>query len=414
MSGNYNNGLNAGPLYVNANNAASNSNSNNGARLQEWLQNKLRVTCAPLPLGKNTRCFVKHPNYSCVMNNLQDKISIENIANYGNALLAHANAKRGKKNYYEIPQFEKHLTDNLHELCDEFTTGTYRTKGYIVSKILDGTSKKERTIAKVCYRDRVAQWMIAIQYQPYYLSILHPNTHAAIPGRGIHSALLSTEKYVRVNKYKWCLKFDIRHYFESINRTVLKQQMEEDIPDKTILKIVCGIIDDAPMTGIPIGNYSSQYLANRYLCQFDFWLGERADFVRYMDDVVVFGDSKDELIKLFREIEWFLLRNLYLEIKSNWQVFKISDRGIDFVGYRVFPDKTILRKRAFRDTRRVTISLGKKVQHGGELTYSEICSLMSRLGWVFPTSPDSKQYIWRRYFLPIGLDVKKNTIKKLY
>lgn len=348
------------------------------------------------------------------MNDLRNNITLENIANYGNALIAHANAKRGKRNYYEIPQFEACLSDNLHELCDEFNAGTYRTRGYIVSKILDGTSKKERTIAKVCYKDRVAQWMIALQYQPYYLSILHPNTHAAIPGRGIHSALRSTEKYVRVNKYEWCLKFDIRHYFESINRTVLKQQMEEDIPDETILRIVCGIIDDAPMTGIPIGNYSSQYLANRYLTPFDFWLGERADFVRYMDDVVVFGHSRDGLVKLFREIEWFLLRNLYLEIKPNWQIFRIADRGIDFVGYRIFPDKTILRKRAFRDTRHVTLELSKKVWCGGELTYSETCSLMSRLGWVFPLSVDSKQYIWRTYFLPIGLSVKKKTIKKLY
>lgn len=347
------------------------------------------------------------------MNELQRAINLDNIANYGNALIAHANAKRGKKNYYEIPIFEKNLDENLHKLCQDFQSGEYRTKGYIISEIEDGTSRKRRTIAKVCYRDRVAQWMIAIHYAPYYLSILHPNTHAAIPGRGIHTALLETERFVRAKHYVWCLKLDIHHYFESIDRTVLKQQMREDILDDTILRIVNNIIDDAPMTGIPIGNYSSQYLANRYLCPFDFWLGERADFVRYMDDVVIFGNSRDELVKLFREVEWFLLRNLYLTIKPNWQIFRIAERGIDFVGYRVFPDRTELRKRAFRDTRRVTLSLIAKVNRGGEITYSEQCSLMSRLGWIFPCTVADKQYIYRTYFTPIGLRVKRKTLRKL-
>lgn len=348
------------------------------------------------------------------MNPLKNNITLDNIANYGNALIAHANAKRGKKNYYEIPIFEENLSDNLHKLCDQFIDGTYKTSGYIISEIIDGPSGKHRTIAKVCYKDRVAQWMIALQYQPYYLSILHPNTHAAIPGRGIHSALRSTEHYVREDKYEWCLKFDIRHYFESINRTILKQQMEKDIPDAAILRIVCGIIDDAPSTGIPIGNYSSQYLANRYLTPFDYWLGTRAAFVRYMDDVVVFGHTKDELVKLFRDLEWYLLRNLYLEIKDNWQIFRVKDRGIDFVGYRIFPDRTILRKRAFRDTRRVALNLKRKVTKGGELTYSEQCSVMSRLGWIFPCSQGDKKYLWETYFEPIKLTIKPKTKRKLY
>lgn len=347
------------------------------------------------------------------MNDLKSNINLENIANYGNALIAHANAKRGKRNYYEIPIFEEHLSENLHELCDEFNNGTYKTRGYVISTIKDGSSKKERTIAKVCYKDRVAQWMIALQYKPYYMSILHPNTHAAIPGRGIHTALRATEKHVRVDKYTWCLKLDIKHYFENINRTILKQQMAEDIEDDTILKIICGIIDDAPMTGIPIGNYSSQYFANRYLTDFDFWLGERADFVRYMDDIVVFGNSKEELVKLFRDIEWYLLRNLYLEIKGNWQIFRIADRGIDFVGYRMFFDRTILRKRAFRETRRMALSLTSKVNHGGEITFSEQCSIMSRLGWVFPCTPIDKQFIFGKYFIPMGIHTKKKTLRKL-
>jgi hypothetical protein len=36
--------------------------------------------------------------------------------------------------------------------------------------------------------------------------------------------------------------------------------------------------------------------------------------------------------------------NLKLEIKSNYQVFPVKERGIDFVGYRFWHTHTLLRK----------------------------------------------------------------------
>ena len=154
-------------------------------------------------------------------------------------------------------------------------------------------------------------------------------------------------------------------------------------------------------------------MANRYLTPFDYWLEERADFVRYMDDVVVFGNSRDELLKLYREIEWYLMRNLYLSVKPNWQIFRIDERGIDFVGYRIFPDRTMLRKRTFRETRHSAIKLKSKVGRGGELTFSEQCSIMSRLGWIFPCTYGDKQYVWNTYFIPLHLSPKTKTLRKL-
>ena len=66
------------------------------------------------------------------------------------------------------------------------------------------------------------------------------------------------------------------------------------------------IIDSTPNErGIPIGSYLSQFLGNYYLCYFDHWLKEDKNMkyvVRYMDDVVVFSNSKEGLHRLRKEM----------------------------------------------------------------------------------------------------------------
>lgn len=334
------------------------------------------------------------------MNTAQDNITLENISSYGNAFIAQANAQRKKKKYKSITIFNEHLVENLHSLCQKFADASYRTGGYTLCKIND--SGKERDIAKVAYKDRVAQWMIANYYQPYLLEIFHPNSHAAIPGKGDHTALAQIEYFVRDKGYTECLKLDITKYFYNVNRAVLKSQIESDIPDERVVHITRNIVDDAPGDiGIPIGNYMSQPLANRYLTPFDYWLGEKFDFVRYMDDVIVFSNSREELLKLYREIEWYLKKELYLSVKHNWQVFRIEDRGIDFVGYRVWKDETILRKRVFANMRKKCMAILKKVKRGDFFTDSMRSTVMSFLGWVKFCTERTRKFLFGKYIQQI-------------
>lgn len=325
-------------------------------------------------------------------------MTIEAVASYGNLYIAHANAKRGKKHYKSIQIFEENLRENLNSLNESLLNGTYRTSGYTLETISD--SGKEREIAKVPYPDRVAQWAIMLQWMPSLLRTFHPNSHAAIPEKGIHSALNQTRDYLKKG-YSHCLKLDVRKFFPSINRTILKQQIEEDIPEPRLMNTIRQIINDAPgHVGIPIGNYLSQYLANRYLTPFDYWLAQipNIKFVRYMDDIVIFGDSREELRKLHREIDWYFRRNLYLEIKGNWQIFTIGDRGIDFVGYRVFSNRVFLRKSTFANMRSACFRIGKKKT---PITESERSTVAAYLGWIMHCTPKIRLDLFNRYFIPI-------------
>lgn len=348
---------------------------------------------SPLALAKNWLTGIDNTS---IPQSVKDKaepfrqmITLEAISSFDNAHLAHRKARKNKKRYKSVGIFESDLDNNLQKLVTEFKNETYRTGPYTLDIIHD--RRKEREVAKVRYPDRVAQWMIAILYLPYLLDIFHPNTHAAILGRGIHSALKQSEHYINDVGYTHCLKIDISKYFPNVNRTVLKQQMEEDFADKRVLRLINHIIDDAPKTGIPIGNYLSQFFANRYLTPFDYWLGERCDFVRYMDDIVIFGNSYEELRCAYRAIEWYLKRNLYLDIKPNWQIFKIEDRGLDFVGYRMWKGRTILRKSTFSDMKHKVSAIDNLDDLHNQ------CCVMSYLGWITHCTVSDRMSIYNKY-----------------
>ena len=137
--------------------------------------------------------------------------------------------------------------------------------------------------------------------------------------------------------------------------------------------------------GIPIGNYVSQYDGNFNLSVVDHWLKEVKGvkyYFRYMDDMVIFGSSKEELHKLKRELDEFMAVNLKQVLKHNWQVFPTKVRGVDFVGYRFFGEYTLLRKSTCKTFKRRMLSISSKRENNVSPTYSKWCSFNSYVGWL--------------------------------
>ena len=117
----------------------------------------------------------------------------------------------------------------------------------------------------------------------------------------------------------------------------------------------------------------------------DHWLKEVKGvkyYFRYMDDMVIFGSSKEELHKLKRELDEFMAVNLKQVLKHNWQVFPTKVRGVDFVGYRFFGEYTLLRKSTCKTFKRRMLSISSKRENNVSPTYSEWCSFNSYVGWL--------------------------------
>jgi len=146
-----------------------------------------------------------------------------------------------------------------------------------------------------------------------------------------------------------------------------------------LLKLLYQIIDSTG-EGLPIGNVTSQWFANFYLQGLDHYIEEKLHvkyYVRYMDDMVILGSNKRKLGKMEIAIEQYL-NNIGLELNSKWQKFKTNSRGIDFLGYRFFHYKTILRRSIMlRISRKV-----RKVYKKKSYNKHNCMSIISYLGWI--------------------------------
>lgn len=95
-------------------------------------------------------------------------------------------------------------------------------------------------------------------------------------------------------------------------------------------------INTADKKGLPIGNLTSQFFANFYLSGLDHFVLEQlkpCGYVRYMDDIVVFENSKERLKSIFAKIETFCSARLHLSLKL--PIFGICENGVPFLGWNI-------------------------------------------------------------------------------
>ncbi len=311
----------------------------------------------------------------------------EKICDLDNLKLAHKNAQKGKGWYKEVKEINTNPEYYLKKLQDMLLNKTYKTSEY--ETFIKYDTGKDRKIYKLpYYPDRIAQWAILQVIEPILIKNFIPDTFSAIPGRGIHKALHRVEKAIQtdVKGTQYCLKIDAKKYYPSINHEILKNKYRKLFKDKDLIWLLDEIIDSTPGdTGIPIGNYISQYSGNFYFSSFDHWIKEEKHikyYFRYMDDIVILAESKEKLHQLRKEIDVYFKTKLKLKIKENWQVFPTFVRGIDYVGYRTFLNYKLLRKSTCKNFKSKMNKIRNKIKSGNEINYSEWCSINSYKGWL--------------------------------
>jgi len=273
------------------------------------------------------------------INNLYDIISsIENLQ------MADAVARKGKAKQPGVIQHDKNREANIQQLHEMLVNKTYKTSPYTTFTIFE---PKERIIFRLPYfPDRITHHAVMNILEPVFVSTFTTDTYSCIKGKGIHAAARAVKRALNdVENTRYCLKLDVKKFYPSVDHDTLKQLLRRKIKDNDLLWLLDEIIDST--SGLPIGNYLSQYLANFYLTYFDHWLKEEKQvkyYFRYADDLVVLSDSKPYLHGLLAEIRTYLQDNLKLTVKGNYQVFPVEKRGIDFVGYVFFHTHTLLRK----------------------------------------------------------------------
>ena len=340
------------------------------------------------------------------------------IYDMDNLKLAHQNAKKGKGWYQEVNMVDEYPDKYLGMLQKMLIEKTYNTSEY--ETFVKHDSGKDRLIFKLPYfPDRICQWAILQVIEPYLLKHFIKGTYSAIPGRGIHSCLQDLDKAVQgdIPGTQYCLKLDARKYYPSINHSILKNKYRRMFKDPDLIWLLDEIIDSTPgETGIPIGNYISQYSGNFYLSDFDHWVKEVKHmkyYFRYMDDIVILGSSKEELHQLRKDIDEYFRKNLKLKVKDNWQVFPTFVRGVDFVGYRTFLNYKLLRKSTCKQMKQKMNKLQKKcIRDNQDMNYSEWCAINSYKGWLIHCDSFRLEQKYINPFKPYANAYYETNIKK--
>ena len=301
------------------------------------------------------------------------------ICDPDNIAVAHANARKGKAHYQEVQAVDRDPGKYLGDIRFMLESKTFKNSKYTVF-IKHG--KKEREISRLpYYPDRIVHHCVVQVLEPIWMKMFIRDTFSTIKGRGIHDGMRRMKRFMRdVDGTKYCLKMDVQKFYPSIDHDVLKSILRRSFKCRSTLRLLDTVVDSAP--GVPIGNYLSQYFANVYLSRFDHWIKEDMGvryYARYCDDLVILDTEKARLHELYRgTVEY--MDGLRLQIKGDHQIFPSRIRGIDFLGYRFFGYKTLVRKRIVKDFHKKLTAIRKRWQR---MPASAIVNgVMSYYGWL--------------------------------
>lgn len=284
------------------------------------------------------------------------------ILDVENLKLAFWKASRSKRHRADQREYQSNLDDEIALLSQGLRSGRYPVGVYRRFTIYE---PKERNICAAAFRERVLHHALMNVCGPLFEKWLVERTYACVKGRGQTAAIEKACAYA--GKYKWFLKCDIRKFFDSIPHDRIRAKLARKIKDREVLAWFDRILatySTASDRGLPMGNLTSQHLANLYLDGIDrlpclVGLG----YVRYMDDFVVWSNDKEQLKTVRARIRTFVSEGLGLELKDNAYI-NASSMGVDFLGRRVFPYGSIPSRRSRTRCRRMVAELERAYDYG--------------------------------------------------
>ncbi len=297
-------------------------------------------------------------------------LEFESLFSVENLHAAHLTARKGKRFRIATAAFESRLFCNLERIRSRILDGTYEFGPYREFVRFDS---KRRLISTSPYRDRVVHWVLYRYLSPIFEPSFVFDSYGNRKNKGALSGMLRAKEFLRSGNVGYVLKIDFSKYFFSVRHDVLLAEISKKVSNPHVFALLVRLVssyrtgpqfdalfdETSPYRtnrdkGMPIGSLTSQLFANVYLNRLDHFakdfLGVKR-YVRYVDDVVAFGKSKDELFETFRRIRDFSEKELGLTIHPNKVSVTPKRLGIDFLGYRIEPYRVLPRKRTQRKIR---------------------------------------------------------------
>lgn len=238
-------------------------------------------------------------------------------------------------------QFEEGKSERLRQLGLELREHRYRALP--VKKVILYKGEKAREIALYAMRDKIVQKSVETELKKIYESRFSSRTFAYRSSKSALSAVSEIDEKIRTGAYSQVLRLDIKNFFDSIQWEKLSGILRKSIREEDVLFLIeqntksvmlqNGGELTAKKTGIYQGSAISPVLSNIYLMDFDNRMAEReAYYVRYSDDMLLLGKSREELLEECVRIKAFL-GQLGLRLNEEKTLCVSLEEGVDFLGY---------------------------------------------------------------------------------
>ena len=274
----------------------------------------------------------------------------EQICSWDNLLLAYKRTAKGKRSTRSYLQFREYDLINLEKLQKELIDGTYKLDEF---REFDIYVPKHRHIKALSFRDRIVQHAICNIIEPIFDGTFVSNTYACRRNKGTHAGVKYVQSVLR--KYpekKYYLKTDFSKFFPSIEYDLLFEIIEKKIRCKFVLRLLRLMLPFGGK-GLPVGWLISQLFANVFASQLDHYLQEDLgvkNWARYMDDIVIVHEDPEYLREVKIKLENYSIDNLKLYL-SKWHIQPV-ERGINFLGYRIWKNYKLIRKDSVKRAKR--------------------------------------------------------------
>lgn len=238
-------------------------------------------------------------------------------------------------------QFDARKQEELRQLNIDLKNHSY--SALPVKRVVLYKGEKAREIALYAMRDKVVQQSVAAELNKLYDDRFSNQTYAYRNNMSSLNAVNAIEGEIRSGRYSWILKVDILHFFDEMDWKILRGILEKDIKEDDVLFLIeenvkSTMLEDSgelveKRRGIYQGSGISPILSNIYMMEFDQWMARKEEFyVRYSDDMLLLGDSKEKMFEILREIK-VKLHQIGLQVNESKTCCVSLEEGTDLLGY---------------------------------------------------------------------------------
>ena len=212
-----------------------------------------------------------------------------------------------------IIQFEEDLENNLYQLWNRMSSGSYFPPP--VKRVdIPKSDGRTRALGIPTVSDRIAQTVIRNYLEPILEPVFHEDSYGYRPSRSAHQALQVARQ--RCWRNDWVLDLDVKSFFDEIDWKLMMRALRSHTDCNWVLlyierwlKVQVSLPDGTLLNryrGTPQGGVISPLLANLFLhYTFDVWMDKyypNIAFERYADDIICHCRSETQARSLWEEL----------------------------------------------------------------------------------------------------------------